>query len=104
MTPLYLPRWQEVLIAIFKLSETQRYPQKLYRVCPTSSSHAKTIIKTLHYYNLIHINKKGSRRFLKLTSQGETLSQHLIQVRWILSSLFRDPAEPDSSVSLGVAK
>jgi len=74
MTPLYLPRWQEVLIAIFKLPETQRYPQRLYRVCPTSSSHAKTIIKTLNRLQLIRIDKTSSRRFLKLTPKAKHLA------------------------------
>lgn len=90
MTPLYLPRWMEVIIALSRLPEEKRYPQRLYRLCPTSQSHTKTVLKTFQHYDLIRIHPNTRIRWIKLTPQAEALSQHLLQVRWILSSLFRE--------------
>ena len=87
---LYLPRWMEVLIALSRLPERKRYPQSLYRVCPTSPSHTKTLLKILQSHDLIRIDKHNRIRWIQLTPQGQTLSQHLLQSRWILASLFRE--------------
>lgn len=88
MDPLYFPRWMEVLIAIARLPPSQRYPQKLYRTCPSCASHIKTLLKVLQAHDLIRINPRGHIRWIRLTRQGQTLSQHLMQVRWCLASVF----------------
>ncbi len=90
MTLLYIPRWMEVLIALQRLPESKRYPQHLYRACPACVSHTKTVLKQLQRYDLIRTDKKGHIRWINLTPQGRTLSQHLMQVRWTLVSLFRE--------------
>ena len=90
MNLLYLPRWMEVLISIARLPGNQRYPQRLYRECPVCSSHIKTVLKALQAHQLIHVDRTGRIRWIRLTSQGESLSQHLLQVRWLLASIFRE--------------
>jgi predicted transcriptional regulator len=90
MTLLYLPRWMEVLIALERLPESKRYPQRLYRTCPACVSHTKTVLKQLQRYHLIRTDKKGHIRWINLTPQGRTLIQHLTQVRWTLASLYRE--------------
>ena len=90
MTLLYLPSWMEVLIALSRLPENKRYPQRLYRDCPTSTSHTKTILKTFHRCQLIRIDQKSRIRWIALTPSGQTLSQHLMQTRWTLASLLRE--------------
>lgn len=90
MTLLYLPRWMEILITLEGLPDNKRYPQSLYRACPTCSSHTKTILKKLRYYEIIHIDKKGKIRWIQLTPKGQQLSHHLLQIRWTLASIFKE--------------
>jgi predicted transcriptional regulator len=91
MTLLYLPRWMEVLIALDHLPPAKRYPQRLYRECPVSASHTKTVLQTLRYHGLISIDQRGRIRWISLTPQGQQLSQQLLQVRWTVASLLPEP-------------
>lgn len=93
---LYFPRWMEVLIAIARLPKHKRYPQKLYRAAPSCASHIKTVLKALEAHRLIRIDRTTRIRWIHMTFQGETLSQHLLQVRWRLASLFPQQALEDS--------
>ena len=92
MTLLYLPRWVEVLIALYRLPADKRYLQQLYRVAPGSSSHIKELMKAFQKHGLVRVKKTEYIHFLVLTQQGAKLGEQLTQARWTLLSL-DDPVE-----------
>lgn len=90
MTLLFMPRWIEVLVALYRLPDAKRYQQQLYRACPGSCSHTKVLLRTFCQYGLIRIKKTGYINWIVFTPQGEKLSEQLMQARWTLISLVRE--------------
>ncbi len=90
MTLLFMPRWIEVLVALYRLDEVKRYQQQLYRACPGSCSHTKVLLRTFCEYGLIRIKRTSYINWIVFTPQGEKLSEQLMQARWTLISLVRE--------------
>lgn len=76
-----LPRWQAVIIAIFRSRERDRYAERLYRQINTSRSHVREIVKKLANECLIEISSARKMKLLTLTKKGERIAVSLLDLK-----------------------
>ena len=84
---LRLPRWNDVLVGIYKSPVRWRYSEKLNKIVKASRSHVHAIVKRLAFSKLIHISPRGNTKQLTLTGKGEKVSEAIIRLRAELGEL-----------------
>ena len=78
---LRLPRWNDVLVGIYKSPVRWRYSEKLNKIVKASRSHVQTIVKRLASSKLIQISPRGNTKQLILTGKGEKVSEAIMRLR-----------------------
>ena len=84
---LKLPRWNDVLVEIFKNKEKNRYCDKLNKKIQGSRTHIREIVKLLARKRLIDIKPMKKIKLLRLTDKGKKITDSLIQIRTELGCL-----------------
>lgn len=83
---LRLPRWNDVLIAIYKNQDRENYCEKINRRVKGSLTHVREIVKQLDQAGLIETERETKINRLKLTSSGEKVANSIIEIRSNLRS------------------
>lgn len=90
---LRLPKWNEILIAIYKAQQRKPYAQKLNREIKGSLTHLREVVKALADFQLIEIYEGKKAKQIVLTEKGRQVAEKLISVREYLR---RTESLPDS--------
>jgi|APFre7841882654_1041346.scaffolds.fasta_scaffold91566_1 predicted transcriptional regulator len=78
---LRLPRWNDVLLELYKSQQRQNYCEKLNRRVKTSRSHIQAIVKLLEKNGLITITPGKKLKKLSLTERGKDVATAIQQLR-----------------------
>lgn len=78
---LRLPRWNDVLLELYKDQQRQNYCEKLNRRVKTSRSHIQAIVKLLEENGLITITPGKKLKRLTLTDRGKEIALAIQQLR-----------------------
>lgn len=78
---LRLPKWNDILIAIYKSQQRKPYAQKLNREIRGSLTHLRGVIKSLADFQLIEIYNGKKTKHLMLTEKGRQVAEKLLSVR-----------------------
>ena len=76
-----MPRWHDVLLAIHKSRERNRYCEKLNRIIKGSRSHLRELVKLLARLRLIEIHPTRKIKLLALTEKGKKTVASIMQMR-----------------------
>ena len=82
---LRLPRWNDVLLAIYRCRDNSRYCEKLNRKVKASRTHLREIVKLLARQRLIRIVPGTKVKLLQLTSKGRRIAACILEIRSELS-------------------
>ena len=81
MRIIKLPRWNDVLIEIYKRPDRLLYCEKLYKDVKCSRTQTREIVKLLNKYNLIEIIPTKKIKQLCLTEKGRKVGSALILIK-----------------------
>ncbi len=81
---LKLPRWNEILIEIYKNSSSNKYSQKLNRKIKGSLSHLRAIMKKLEKKNIIIRTPHKNQKNIELTEKGEKIAIAVLTIKTAL--------------------
>ncbi len=81
---LKLPRWNEILIEIYKNKNNNKYSQKLNRNIKGSLSHLRAIVKKLEKRNIIKVTPNKNQKDLELTEKGEKIAIAVLTIKTAL--------------------
>ena len=84
-TSLRLPRWNQVLVEIYRNKDKPSYSQKLNRRLKASLTQIREIVKQLHSHELIEIQKRHKIKHLVLTEKGRRIAASLQEVKFELN-------------------
>lgn len=84
---LRLPRWNHVLLEIYRSPEGARYCERLTRRVKGSQSHLRDVVKMLERHRLIRIEPTSKVKKLTLTEKGRKVALHLLEVRAEISEV-----------------
>ena len=79
-----LPRWNEVLLQIYKSRDSERYGERLNRLVRGSRTYLRRIIRMLEQYHLIEIIPTKKIKRLFLTDKGRKVAEHVQQIKLAL--------------------
>lgn len=85
--PLRLPRWNDVLLEIYKSQERDSYCEKLNRAVKGSRTHLREIVKSLAKSELVEILPDKKIKKLALTEKGRRVSLCIQQMKSDLRKL-----------------
>lgn len=78
---LRLPRWNDVLIAIYKAQQRKPYCQRLNREIHGSLTHLREIVKTLAEQQLIEVYNGKKTKHIMLTEKGRQVTESLLNIK-----------------------
>ena len=78
---LRLPRWNDVLLAIYQDIKENRYCERLNRNLKASRTHIRQIVKLLAQHNLIEIIETRKIKRLAITERGRRVIVAILQIR-----------------------
>lgn len=83
---LRLPKWNDVLLEIYRSPEKYRYCEKLNRSVKASLTHLREILHLLAVNNLIEILPSPKIKRIVLTEKGRRVALSVMEVRNALST------------------
>lgn len=78
---LRLPRWNDVLLEIYKSQHRHSYCERLNRRVRTSRSHIQAIVKLLEQNGLVERESGKKLKRLTLTDRGKEIALAIQQLR-----------------------
>ena len=78
---LYLPKWSEILVEIYKAPEHSRYCQKINREVKASINHLRTIVKSLEEAKLIEIIPTKKIKRINVTEKGKRIVVCILNIK-----------------------
>jgi predicted transcriptional regulator len=85
ISSLTMPRWNDVLLAMYKSREDCRYCEKLNRTVRASRTHIREIIRAMARHGLIEIIESSKIKRLELTEKGKKIAAYVLGIRSELS-------------------
>ncbi len=82
---LRLPKWNDVLLEIYRSPEKYRYCEKLNRSVKASLTHLREILHLLAANNLIEFIPSSKIKRIALTEKGKLVALLVMDVRTALS-------------------
>ena len=79
-----LPRWNDILLEIYKSREGARYGEKLNRGVKGSRTHLREIIHMIEQSGLIEVIPGKKIKRLLLTDRGQKIAELLLQLKLAL--------------------
>ena len=80
MPKVYLPKWTEVLIALYNAPAEQRYCGKLHRKTGMTIRHLRNLIADLEDMSILSRECRRKIKYITLTDTGERLAELLLQI------------------------
>ena len=80
MSKVFLPKWTEVLIALYNTPPEQRYCGKLHRKTGMTVRHLRSLIADLEDMKILYREYRRKIKYITLTDTGEHLAELLLQI------------------------
>ena len=77
---IFLPKWADLLIALYNSSEEQRYCGRLHKQTGITTRHLRSLIDDLEKMNIISVQSRGKIKYIKLTETGTKLAESLVKI------------------------
>ena len=77
---IYLPKWTELLVALYNTPKEQRYCGKLHRRTGITIRHIRDLLNSLERMGIISRQGKGKIRYIQLTDAGISLAEALLEI------------------------
>lgn len=81
ISSLRMPRWNDVLLAIYKSRGSCRYCEKLNRTVRASRTHIREIVRTMALHKLIEVIHTNKIKRLELTEKGKKIAGYVMGIR-----------------------
>ena len=78
---IYMPRWNDVLIELYKMPEHRRYCQRLFRAVNASANHVRTIVQELEAKGLVEIIPTKKIKRIHMTEKGTRVALSMIDIQ-----------------------
>ena len=78
---LKLPRWNEILIEIYKSQDRNNYCEKINRNIKGSLTYLREVVKLFAENNLIEISSENKIKRLIMTEKGKVITSALMIVK-----------------------
>lgn len=75
-----LPKWTEVLVAIYNTPEPHRYCGRLYRKTGVTARHLRSLIAHMEDMEFVRRQDGTKIRYIALTETGERLAQLFLEI------------------------
>lgn len=77
---IFLPKWTEVLVALYVTPEKHCYCGKLHRKTKMTTRHLRDLINQLEEKNIIERRESSKIKYIKLTETGEKLALMFLEI------------------------
>ena len=77
---IYLPKWTELLVALYNTPEDQRYCGKLHRRTGITIRHIRDLVNSLEGMGIVAKEGKGKIKYIRLTDAGINLAEALLEI------------------------
>jgi predicted transcriptional regulator len=77
---IYLPKWTEVVVALYNTPAEQRYCGKLFRKTGMTMRHLRNLIAQLEKMNIVKRHHGSKVKYIQLTKRGEELAELFIEI------------------------
>ena len=77
---IFLPKWTELLVAIYNSPEDQRYCGKLHRRTGITMRHIRSLVDSLERMGIIVKEGKDKIKYIRLTDSGISLAEALMEI------------------------
>lgn len=80
MTEIFLPKWTQVMVALYITPEEHCYCGRLHRKTRMTTRHLRDLVAQLEEKNLIQRHEGRKIKYIKLTEQGEKLARCFLEI------------------------
>lgn len=80
-----MPRWQEVLLGIYRSRKRHRYAERLHRLIKGSRTYIREVVRRLAAYDLIQIVPTKKIKKLKLTERGRKVIHSILEMQSLMA-------------------
>jgi DNA-binding MarR family transcriptional regulator len=77
---IYLPKWTELVVALYNAPAEHRYCGKLYRKTGMTTRHVRNLISQLERMHIVKRQHGRKVKYIHLTTTGERLAELLIEI------------------------
>ena len=77
---IYLPKWTELLVALYNTPEEQRYCEKLHRKIGITIRHLRSLIADLEQMNILTRQGNNKIKYIQLTETGAQLAESFLEI------------------------
>ena len=77
---IYLPKWTELLVALFNAPPEQRYCGRLARSTGMTTRHLRNLVAQLERMDIVKRRNGSKIRYITLTKTGGRLAELLIEI------------------------
>lgn len=77
---IYLPKWTELVIALYNTKPKHRYCERLYRKTGMTTRHLRNLVTDLEEMDIVRREQGRKIKYISLTDTGEQLAQLLCQI------------------------
>ena len=84
MNNLRMPRWIDILLAIYKSPEQHRYCERLNRSVGCSLTYFRNTVVLMAKHNLLEIQEGRKIKTLRLTERGHQMASSILAIKSLL--------------------
>jgi len=77
---IYLPKWTELLVALYNTPEDQRYCGRLHRRTGITIRHIRDLVNSLEGMGIVAKEGQGKIKYIRLTDAGTNLAEALLEI------------------------
>jgi len=81
MSRLVVPKWVELVIAVYNAPERGTYYQKLTQRADITSSYIRTLLLALEASGLIRRRPRKNIQYIELTEKGKEIAEMLMRIK-----------------------
>ncbi|MCP4603475.1 MAG: hypothetical protein GY847_23645 [Proteobacteria bacterium] len=81
MNNLRMPRWIDILVAIYLSPEQHRYSERLNRSVGCSLTHFRNTVALMAKHNLLEIHEGRKIKTLTLTERGQQIASSIMAIK-----------------------
>lgn len=78
---LTIPRWQRMLIEIYRASTHNRYGSYLIRTIGGSRTHIREVLRRLERQGLVTLQRLHNRKIILLTERGKSIAGAVMELQ-----------------------
>ena len=77
---LYLPKWTELIVALYNAEPRHRYCGRLSRTTQMTARHVRNLVTILEEMKLVSREASGRIKYISLTDTGQELAKMLLRI------------------------